>query len=1077
MHRRKHVAVAKANAALHSGWPTLLRIAILLLAVSGGFSDAKATGYFNDACPNVTDCTTTTPDPNQDNRYLNASIQGPMTPVDNSQGANPANGFYSAGSTTITGLQGSMPGSGGTAIPMPTKNTPAVSLIDNFPWMYKDIDQVGQYAAYRGTGNNTYTDVDVPVQTNLQDSDVQTSETQNTSNNSAVQTTALDQSKCYKITDTCPNNPSDNPYLPSTTDNPDYPTYERWVRLQYDSCSEQYILPMGLQPDTVFDADYRNHQFPWNENMCQPLTLKTVDCVRNKVGICNIDFGESDHQQYDYRAWGYLELAWKDLLAPQAEGGISTEVSGYVPNKGIANEASDTAGGGNGVNPVLVSQMQNCDSSSQGGSNIGKPNDCNGITGENKFGSSIPSLTIFSSDTPPGYVALPYSPTWGKPGPGNAPTTALNPNVPTLPYSGNLTTINQYAAHPYERIWDPTHPYTPRWDFNGMDRDYSQGTGGVSKQDAAHLEPITDFISPLGYTAGYGYDLSTSPCIVRCASVPVDILTFRQPEFNKCMEDRITANKDCFWSQVKNLTAPKIGPYCPGTFDPPEFYLGIPEAQAYAATVANSDAATTDAQGCEYPLWDTPGSTCKSYYDLEGRFPVCSTKYDYPVDNVPGKCKQAINDANDPNPMGGVTKCCNDLAQAVAPLNTLKIRNLKFDSNIGLSPSPEGYRFQDYFPKDSDGNPHMPFMRWWDTGTAAGGTSNHGSNYDPNSTCGWYDTIVGVGKDNGRCRYGGNGTANTYTCLNMNTPDALTSWAELKIYQMYTLRNYGLSCLAQYEKVYKQYATEDGALSSAGGVFNSYFPLPNDSSGKTFELKSNPWPLRWRGYLTDPNPTNAFPNFGAGGGTPPSTTCTGYNNGATNTTPPYTGPGCVSDGLDNAKTGDIIYITHNDVAPNTDGTPNKGILPNTIPFVAVVTGVFHSGTSGHDCQDFVEVIEVNNGKYPDVCGNTNYIGFGQTRRIYKDYVPQAQANATINTGGEADDGCGDAGVIASDPNTAYSNIMDNDNCIDPKLSTCTYSPTSAPFPITFPSGSTSTSTTLNLWNSFHIYRPTQDERN
>jgi hypothetical protein len=318
--------------------------------------------------------------------------------------------------------------------------------------------------------------------------------------------------------------------------------------------------------------------------------------------------------------------------------------------------------------------------------------------------------------------------------------------------------------------------------------------------------------------------------------------------------------------------------------------------------------------------------------------------------------------------------------------------------------------------------------------------------------------------------------------------------------------DFGLNCLAQYEKIFKVTGTEEGPLAAAGGYFNSKFYHPDDATHTAFELKTNPWPLGWRGYLSDLNAPDRFPNLGSG----------------TGTTDKYTGAGAVAQGLDNAQVGDIIYLTHQDVQANglcDDGTTcsensacsNGGTCTYAMPLMAIVTGVSH-GTAGgatwswtscvngpctggwcsdkstcgdggtglckdhtacsfqnaaladmsqcpagancvSTCSDYVTVVDENNGKYPDVCGNTDYRGMGQPRTIYKEFLPGNVYESLFQAGTTKTSSCHDSYSIQSGSSLTVNN---GGSCMDPKMSTCTFGPT--------------------LWNQFEIYRPTQDVR-
>jgi len=489
--------------------------------------------------------------------------------------------------------------------------------------------------------------------------------------------------------------------------------------------------------------------------------------------------------------------------------------------------------------------------------------------------------------------------------------------------------------------------------------------------------------------------------------------------------------------------------------------MGLPDCMHWIHFWAG-DAANS--KGISIPPANFPYGTlsCKTDHNEQGKWPLCSTKFDHPADPEPNaivignalvpwfqthtiSCAYCTAASGDPNEANGVKKCCNDLAQALVPINTLKIRNTYYQKgDLQLENTPEGYSFKEYF-----GN-HMPYMRWWDTGNAAGGTMDTTTNYNPYCDRGQYDTIVGVGtegKGGKYCRYGGNGVvldANgkqmvdsnnkpltpSYKCISLASPDALTSWTELKTYQTRFIRDHGLNCLGQYEKFDKQFGAEDGALNAVGGRFFTPQPNLSDPTGKTYQQKRVPWPKTWCGYGSDsinPAALTEFPNFGADAKNKPST--------------------YLLMGLDNAQKGDIIYLTHLDVAPNVQGV-------DIMPFIAVVTSANHLGK----CNDSVTIQEMNNGKYPDVCGVTSSSGLGQTRIIYKEWLPTPVYEALYSKNGTSlSDSCGDHYDIQN----GYSPILSYGTyCGDPKLSQCTFLRPGKP----------------NYWNKIRIYRPSMDER-
>jgi len=926
--------------------------------------------------------------PLKDDRYKKAQMKNTMKYIDNSL-LDMTQAPYNPIPKIDAGIQGSLPRN-----IMANKNTPAISLVENYPWLYMSVDPAVQKYLYRGTGGAAIYDVNSPITKKDKEADNIYADADIKVEHRTPDQQSMDKVQCRPIQNNCGGTL-------------DAANYHVWARLQYDSCSNQYILPMALSPDVIFYEQYREHSYPWNESLCQPLSLIPVDCVRDSKGKCKKDKGESDGKMYDYRAWGYLEAAWKNTLD-----------SDYFPNSGVSKD-------NHGTNPIT--------NDNQGGKF--KLLSSVEITGEDKFGIAVEKLDM------------------------NRLGGSNYKDDNSFAGTGKRTTINQLATQPFERIFDPTHPFSPRWDWSGTDRDYSQGTGKLTVYDGANLGPPGSF---------YGYDLAPgSDCIVRCGSVPVDILSFREDAFRECMSCRIQVNTFCFWIEYVTIMIPIPNPVWP--YIPQYLYEGIlgdeDPITAWNYTLTNEAPWIWDP--FPSPLLFNPMLACKSSHDKKDKWPLCSTKYDHPKDNVPHMCSLCTRKSGDKNSKGGVKKCCDDLAQALAPINTLKIRNTK--DNPELEPVPEGYRFSDYFTGDPmnkqlfvsifpDKVPHMPFMRWWDTGTAAGGTSGD-QNYNPDCDQGGYDVIVGVGVDGNKggdgakyCRYGGNGNANKYGCYTIPTPvDSLTSWSELKQYQMNSIRKYGLNCLPQYEKIYKQDGGEDGALTILMG--NPSSPITKD--GKTSNMQAIEWRLAWRGYLSDPDFVDQFPSFGANPAKGSGRGFTGKKasdgsfvvDAAAKSYADNAGKASYK-GLSNAIVGDIIYITHDDVSPKK---PDFKVMP----FVAVVTGISIKGKD----DDYIVIIDINNGKYPDVCGNTDYAGFGQSRTVYKKSLPTTVYESLYLAGTKpsgsdyvVNNGVGDTPLL----------FNSEGNCKDPKYAVCTYY-----------DGKTG----KNLWDSFRIYRPTEDERN
>jgi hypothetical protein len=1066
-----------------------------------------------------------------DERYKNIKIVGPQKVISNASlnGAGPivpaktlgvANPLITSADqqnellidTTIgdtlafknsDGTQGAMPNKADRPNGMRHKDTEAIPLVNNYAWLWKENDG-DQVILYRGTGNNTEAYIENTITQQAADSGLEATEDDMATtqgNDADIDVSYIRANKqCGLVAHDCPQPPA-------------YGQYQYWIRLVRDACTNQYLLPMSLNPTFVFTDVWRNDQYPWNESICQPLILTPLTCMpdlyNHSAGgtwdnTCLQDKGESDadvyaqsdsgggkNDMYDYRAWGYLEWAYLQVL----ESKYSPIPAGTNPNGPIP--VSNAAAGMGTSASAHITPPDN------GGSNYT-------LYGQDTTGGGN------SPSTPPGFYI---------PGKGNSAcnqgtdnsSSGCDCNGPGCPadatkgtFTGNLTTINQLAPRNYERIWDTTNPFTPRWDVKGgltnptVDRSYSSKTLFL----AGGAVPIPD----TGYTF---IPPGTGLCNVRCAVVPVDILNFRYAEFNSCMTCRINQNTHCFWQEYwanfDDLTDRldplecAFGNACPCfdtsgnnlCFTAPNRLCTVSGPLAWAEAFLNVQTGTsptcTEHAGAFAVV---QGSNCKSTLQTAGYWPPCSTEFDDPYDasttngvkteytceglstNNKDDCLKDANDYPDSaQHPSTVSKCCDDLAQAVAPINTLKIRSTKdwpqlADDNGNLA---EGYKFSDYFPSG-----HMPYMRWWDTGYAARGNTKPDipiplgaytihtgipstawpSDYDPFCWWGQYDAIVGVGTEDdsgggnnqGLCRYGGS-QGNGYLCMTESQPDALTSWFELKQYQSNAIRTFGMNCLPMHEKMWKWVGAEEGGLFLSGKHFDTEVPRVNDPTGTLGELKANRWPLRWRGYLSDSHTTT-------GCGTPQFGQFPGWDIDASH--------GCPSaiTGLDNAQSGDIIYVLPSDTLAATGGL---------MPFIAVVGYANHpantsSGCSGNTecsdsnaiCSSFVDITDVNNGKYPDVCGNTDYAGMGQTRTIFREWLPTVDQDVIFGGGVSAvtnTDTCGDSHVVLPGNPKSPVNFSAGVSCIDPKMQTC----------LLDASGHSN-------WDAIHIYRPTLDER-
>ncbi|MEI7668519.1 MAG: hypothetical protein WCJ33_00350 [Pseudomonadota bacterium] len=980
----------------------------------------------NDICPTPNCSASNSASDQRDDRYKKLLLEGPIKPVKSSDNVDPL-------AEIDPGVEGAT-----SRYPMANRNTPAISLVQYFPWLYLDVRGESQLFLYTGAGKNENTrgNNTTKITDNASEASILSTRAETLASLGKTGTgdaDKLNKSKCVPIRNTC------------QSARPDYQNHPVWLRLQQDSCTNQYIAPMGLNPYYIFADALKNRNLPWNESFCQPLQLKQLDCERDANDECKVDTGSSDNNMYDYRAWGYLESSYLNILTKD-----------YFPTGGVSAD-------NHGTNPIRN-------------------------TGDKLFGKPQPSPSDISYTTEAMLAAKEYGYKIDANGGGinyvdesKAGGSNYNSYIDlTNPIIGKKTTINQLAEQQYERIFDPTHPFSPRWDWKGTDREYSKKANLTGSPD-----------DKIGYDKNLGGD-----CTVRCAAVPVDILSFRAEGFDACMNCRIGQNTKCFWKEVEEMQKPICGEakkqYNPNEKDDSANNQeakadandggacgskktkyggnkdGITASVAYNDTLSNTQ--PIDNHNRKWPLWDSAGNVtvdspnCKTYYDKKDKWPICSTKYDYPKDNVPNLCTTCVQLSGDSNPDGGVKKCCDNLAKALAPLNTLKIRNTK--ENPALEPVPEGYRFSDYFTEPSvnadaangytrspDKLVHLPYMRWWDTGEAAGGSTDFATNYNPDCDLGSFDVIVGVGVDGNKggdgakyCRLGGNGDKIKYDCYTLpQKVDALTSWEELKLYQANAIHYKGLNCLPQYEKMYKPQTAEDGALHGAGGTYS--FPEKRDDGSVVSVARSIPIP--WLGYLTDPDSADMFPDFGDGklGGDK------------------FTG-------LDNAKVGDIIYMTFDDVAPkkSLSNPPNSKVINSSnpptgkpldiFPFAAVVTGTHLNG----ECNDHLQIQQIGTGKMPDVCGNSSYAGNGPNRRIWKNTLPidvyehLYPAGTNIQKCNQENKGTTsytlDKGVTGVDElGLAFSS---NGNCKDSSLADCKFD---------------NESYNHSVWNTIKIYRP------
>lgn len=228
---------------------------------------------------------------------------------------------------------------------------------------------------------------------------------------------------------------------------------------------------------------------------------------------------------------------------------------------------------------------------------------------------------------------------------------------------------------------------------------------------------------------------------------------------------------------------------------------------------------------------------------------------------------------------------------------------------------------------------HMPYMRWWDTGTSAGNPSHGGSFIN---TLGSYDVIIGVGREERSYEDAQDSDVKKHLdetlqpLTQKNQIGRIESWEGIKGHQMWTTRKNNLVCIGRTEKLFKPYGAENFVLARAGTKYDTKTqnlasgikPKDTDNSGQTY-----PWPLGWRGFVNEGQFSGNVPN-----------------------------------GLDNAEVGDIIVF-------NMSGM-------NQIAYVSELS------LGG------VRIESWDQGKFPTAAGVSIASGNIIIRTIYKDSVPK-----------------------------------------------------------------------------------------
>ena len=653
--------------------------------------------------------------------------------------------------------------------------------------------------------------------------------------------------------------------------------------------------------------------------------------------------------------------------------------------------------------------------------------------------------------------------------------------------------LKDYIKHPVERIVDPSHPFSPRYDtatlINGLaitDRTL------FGKETESQALPLTAakvaglekyWCVPKNQTGYWEFG-----CTIYCSAVEVDLLRFRYKDYRLCMGCQIDTNEKAFWRENNLNSIYYSTTYCLPPVTHPDCEYGNKAQKEvcgacgratlwwgkysyhmaqYSANIASCNplynpAACAQAayhmakaieakkraitysalcpvcmQGARAEALERTRERTNEVKEpkwgptaVGDNWPVCSTRFDHEGDKKLCKeakekytcekqAKKTEKDENiaekEKNTKKDTEQCikkdiediCHGAAKPVYSVNFLKIRTRKGDFRTDQSKGKfldlvnelrtggyadedpaEGNGFREYF-----GN-KRPYMRWWDTGKEAFQVKQK-----PDYWCDWgqNDAIMGVGRDynsiHGRkaqlCRYGGGGSIGD-GCFTMqkwkdgaNVPNgqkftelAGSEWAELKLYQANCFREKGLNCLCQYEKTFKDQGSEDHVLAAMGGVVPLLQKTVEDPETGEARLTraQNYQPLAWRGYISTPAHRDTLQSAPAVGSNQQFPHLFGD---------PKSGS-MIRGGLDKARPGDIAIFP-----------AGTGVMP----YVALVV----STNTVNDYADinlvpsgsqWVRLSDTNNGKYPDACGNTSFLGRGQPRWVYpsQDQMPEAIQN-------------------------------------------------------------------------------------
>jgi|GEM_PF-2711201 len=761
-----------------------------------------------------------------------------------------------------------------------------------------------------------------------------------------------------------------------------------WNRMEVDNCANQFILSRARQVRTIFQPQGEN-AFVNAEQQRQTgfgLYSRGLADGSGRAEILAQKFCQTfrlvplPHEEQEYFPSDYLMFSWRKLLFDPRwllRDGMAAKEPHYYAN-GVDIPADQAI-----PEPFVGVEYQ--------------------ITAENP----TPVSTRFQNTAPvtPTPRASPFTfggirgiAAWFRSfldaiGRSYRPETDFTFNYDaveeTSEFENGAICVNDVTERQYERILDPSHPFTPRWDFSINDRDYyspmtiayggnrydqvrcagaPNSMGGVYAAGTITPEPEggdpeegfgggTNDARAGGSAQSYVNGSENYPDSEHEeGSLTEDEAKTEAEEYlEELREDQEALREDAFISNLTSEFIPKVDilTWRQTAFDEVITQRIMFNIICYYTEVNGASCWEEFECGDNTVGNQATGQCCATNWDGEDAPAIAEN---YLTESACGEV--SIRDA------------CEAIARPLAPMNPLKLVPAERE-NI-----PEGYHFSSYF------GVHRPYMRCWDMGKECGNEDPLGllTNVElGENLAGSTYAVAGVGRNRAgegprgtgeMCRIGGGD--NRQSILNpgvrfgaapgeegANIPDPtaepITSWAELKLYQARGVRDFALNCFVKHETLFKQGAGEEIILSRSGGEFQT---IALDSTGERTQVESEAWPMSWRGYISDSDENYRFPHYASVSG---RATMKGT-------------------GLDASLPGDIAVFNRDIVM--TGSEQNR-----RMPYIGYITES-HTEAQGKPGLEWVRALAFNNGRFLDACGNTDFWGQGEEYTMWKTDVPE-----------------------------------------------------------------------------------------